>query len=52
MSFERVLACILQLNGKKECLLGNIHKYCRWGIKFNKIKDCADLPIIKVWCGR
>jgi hypothetical protein len=30
-SFERVIACLLQYNEKKETLLGNIHKYCPWG---------------------
>jgi hypothetical protein len=28
-SFERVIACLLQKNEKKETLLGNIHSYCR-----------------------
>jgi len=31
MSFERVIACILQFNTKYECLLGSIHDYCKWG---------------------
>jgi hypothetical protein len=29
-SFERVLACLLQKNGEKQTLFGNIHEYCRW----------------------
>ena len=51
-SFERVIACLLQINGKKETLLGNIHNYCPWGIKFNKKDNYSHLPLIKVWTGR
>lgn len=50
-SFERVLACLLQKHCVNETLFGNIHKYCRWGIKFDN-KDNYDLPFIKVWVGR
>lgn len=52
MSFERVLACLLQKNSKKETLLGNIHKYCKWGIKYTEKEKYKNLPIIKVWTGR
>ena len=52
MSFERVIACILQINNKHKSLLGNIHKYCRWGIKYEQISKYKHLPIIKVWTGR
>lgn len=38
-SFERVLACFLQKEGKKETLLGNIHKYCNVGIDFNQVDN-------------
>jgi hypothetical protein len=51
-SFERVIACLLQKEGKKEVLLGNIHKYCNWGIPFNEIDKCKNLPVIKYWTGR
>jgi hypothetical protein len=51
-SFERVIACLLQKEGNKQTLLGNIHKYCPWGIKFNEIDKYTDLPIIKIWTGR
>jgi hypothetical protein len=50
MSFERVIACILQKEAKKETLLGNIHNYCKWGTQFYEID--VNLPIIKVWVGR
>ena len=53
-SFERVIACLLQIHShknKNKTLFGNIHKYCRWGIKYND-KEKYDLPFIKVWTGR
>lgn len=52
MSFERVIACILQCHAKYECLLGPIHQYCRWGIYYNDIESVQHLPIIKTWSGR
>ena len=55
MSFERVIACILQKNSPKTTLLGNIHKYCRWGYTFKRYllyKKHLKLPLIKVWTGR
>ena len=51
-SFERVIACLLQANAKKETLLGNIHAYCRWGVTFNEKGRYSHLPLIKVWTGR
>jgi hypothetical protein len=36
-SFERVIAVLLQKNGYEPTLLGNIMKYCKFGVKFNKI---------------
>jgi hypothetical protein len=55
MSFERVIACILQKNSLKKTLFGNIHKYCKWGYTFEKYllyKNNLKLPLIKVWTGR
>ena len=51
-SLERVLACLLQKEGKQETLLGNIHNYCTWGIQFNEIDTHKNLPLIKHWTGR
>ena len=51
-SFERVIACILQKEGRKETLLGNIHKYCPFGISFCEKDNYKNLPIIKYWSGR
>ena len=51
-SFERVIACLLQKEGKVEILLGNIHEYCNCGINFNEIDNYNNLPLIKCWTGR
>lgn len=51
-SFERVIACLLQKESKKETLFGNIHEYCRWGITIKEINNYRHLPLIKCWTGR
>ena len=51
-SFERVIACLLQINEKKETLLGNIHRYSRRGITIDNKKNCKSLPLLKIWTGR
>ena len=51
-SFERVIACLLQIVDKNISLLGNIHKYCEWGILYRNKDEHNELPIIKVWTGR
>jgi hypothetical protein len=51
-SFERVLACLLQKNEKKETLFGSIHTYMPWGISFYEKDYYKHLPLIKVWTGR
>lgn len=52
-SFERVIACLLQMHEKKESLFGNIHQYCPWGqVSFYDIHKYNHLPFIKVWTGR
>lgn len=50
--FERVIACILQKDVKTTSLLGDIHKYCCWGIPYERREELRDLPLIKVWTGR
>ena len=52
ISFERILACLLQINYKSEPLLGNIHNYIKWGIKFHEKDEYNYLPLIKIWSGR
>jgi hypothetical protein len=51
-SFERVIACILQKEYKKEVLCGKIHDYMRWGVTFDEKDEHNHRPIIKVWTGR
>ena len=51
-SFERVLACLLQKEHKTDALLGNIHAYCTWGVRFVDKEQYSHLPMIKVWTGR
>ena len=53
-SFERVLACILQLDHKpyNYILLGFIATYCRWGIPYSDKNNNNNLPIVKIWTGR
>ena len=52
-SFERVIACLLQKHDIiQPSLLGNIHKYCKWGITWHEKDNYNHLPIIKVWTGR
>jgi hypothetical protein len=51
-SFERVIAVLLQIDSKQPTLLGNILKYCNWGLPFERKEENKHLPIIKVWTGR
>lgn len=61
-SFERVIACLLQKEYKKEVLLGNIHEYFITPTKihgygeyiFEEIDDDSykQFDIVKVWTGR
>ena len=52
ISLERVIGCILQKEAPKQTLLGNIHRYCPYGLSINNIDNYKHLPIIKVWTGR
>lgn len=60
MSFERVIACLLQKNGDKETLFGDIFKYVgRIGkekipnkLSFKDKDKYNHLPFIKIWSGR
>ena len=54
-AFERIIACLLQINLKEPSLFGSIHSYCIWGLSYDeyiKNKYSNRLPIIKVWTGR
>ena len=59
MSLERVIACLLQKEGKKETtLLGNLHKYLEsmgtgyGGITFHELDKWKHFPLVKHWCSR
>lgn len=51
-SFERVIACLLQIENPMQSVLGDIHQYCPWGISFKDIEKYNHLPIVKIWTGR
>lgn len=54
-AFERIVACLLQVNVKGDSLLGSIDSYCRWGLTYHEYvnkKYNSQLPLIKVWTGR
>lgn len=54
LCFERIIAVLLQIcsKEKKSSLLGDIHKYCRWGIRFSEKDKYLHLPILKTWGDR
>tara|TARA_B100001093_G_scaffold344011_1_gene328773 strand:+ start:24410 stop:25183 length:774 start_codon:yes stop_codon:yes gene_type:complete len=67
MLFERIIGILMQetflekknisifyfyLEKKNISILGNIHKYCPWGICFQDKNNFKHLPIIKIWTGR
>jgi hypothetical protein len=58
-SFERVIACLLQINGRNKTLLGDIHDYgvdyceCAWGkLNFQNKHTNIHLPMTKIFTGR
>lgn len=51
-SFERVIACLLQINDKLEVMFGNIHSYAPFGISFEQMDSYTHVPILKVFTGR
>ena len=40
------------LNYKTISYQGEIHRYCRWGIRFEELEKMKHLPIVKIWYGR
>ena len=51
-SFERVISVLLNYHSYQKPLLGNIHRYCPWGVPYRDKSYYSHLPIIKVWTGR
>jgi hypothetical protein len=52
MSFERVIAALLQYHSMQPSLLGDIHTYCNFSGRFEDRHVVSHLPLIKVWTGR
>jgi hypothetical protein len=52
MSFERVIACLLQKDHITESLFGIIHDFCPWGLTIHEADNYKHLPLLKVWTGR
>jgi hypothetical protein len=53
MPFERLINCIFQYETLETSLLGIIHEFCPWGIKYDEeYINNSKLPIVKIWTGR
>ena len=54
MSLERVIGCLLQKDHITESLLGDMCKYCPFGISYEDINkyEYQNLPLLKIWGGR
>jgi hypothetical protein len=55
MLFERVFACLLQKEYKKDVMLGNIHIYIDSTFSYDNYKDInmyEHLPLLKIFTGR
>ena len=54
MSFERTMGVLVasDANSPHAGLLGDIHKYCPWGLTYANRHKTKHLPITKVWTGR
>ena len=51
-SFERVLACLLQIEAPQTTRFGDIHKYMPWGTTYEDRHKYPEHPLLKVWTGR
>lgn len=54
MSFERIIACLLQVNHKNDSysIFGNVFQFFKDGTSFQEIDMYKHLPVVKVWTGR
>jgi hypothetical protein len=53
MCFERVLACLLQIEASQTTRCGDIHKYnLPWGITYDDRHRFPEHPLLKIWTGR
>jgi len=51
-SFERVIACLLQIEAPQTTRLGNIHEYMPFNLTYDMRHLYTYLPLLKVWTGR
>jgi hypothetical protein len=52
-SFERVFACLLQMEAPQTTRFGDIHNYdLPWGTKYEDIHKYPEHPLLKIWTGR
>ena len=51
-SFERVIACLLQIEAPQTTRCGYIHNYMPWGTTYDDRHLYTQLPLLKVWTGR
>lgn len=52
ISFERIIACMMNLNDKHATLVGELDRYIPYGTKLKDIEKYRDKLFIKVWTGR
>ena len=56
MVFERIISCICTANMikkmQKKSFMGDIHKYCSFGLTYEQRLETAHLPMSKIWSGR
>ena len=51
-SFERVIACLLQIEAPQITRMGNIHEYMPFNLTYDMRHSYTYLPLLKVWTGR
>ena len=52
MCFERIIACLLQIEAPQKTRFGNIHNYMPWETTYEDRHLHTKLPLLKVWTGR
>ena len=52
MCFERIIACLLQIEAPQTTMFGKIYKYIRWRTTYDERHKYPDHPLLKVWTGR
>ena len=54
MIFERIVACILQMENTTNCIFGDLFHYFKEDAFKKKLSDLSytNLPFLKIWSGR